>query len=244
MALTLADYQNIILNTSWEGQSPPTGLVATDIFNRAARFLCFQHAWSWLNVVPTTLNLTISQAYIALPTDFQHLISVRAASDSVFGIEPATIDEILEWRGLTGATSLTYKYALVWPTQTSATTARGVQRMEIWPTPSASVTAAFNLQYRQGWVDLAAGSTTYIPNIPVRYEGILWQLCQHFATEYLSMGRSPGVARSLAPSLLLELQQLKVSDGLSQPSYGVMRGNGIVKRRSGSDWPVLGTVTG
>ncbi len=180
MALTLAEY---IAHIEHElGGSPAHELSATQIVNEAGRHLFSMNEWTFRTRPPTTLGLTASQAYIALPSDFDELVAYSPASgkSEVFTLTKAA--DLAHHRTHPVGKAGDYWMALVQPTQVATTSGSPVQRLELWPTPAATVSSVMNIWYRALWTEL--DSEDDVPNIPLWVEPVFVRTVRAFAIGY------------------------------------------------------------
>lgn len=118
-------------------------------------------------------------AYIALPADFEAIISLRSAS-SIRQLMPATMDEIAIMREMSGGAGLLYYYAVSWTAQASTTTAPQA-RLELYPAPTAAASGVFTLSYDKAPIVMSSGASTALPDMPVFAQEALRQTVRAFA---------------------------------------------------------------
>lgn len=222
MALTLAGLRTVLTHALGGGDP---AVIVTDatttkdqIINEAGRFLCTMHQWKFLERPPATLDFTASTAYVPLPADFMELIAYTYASALTSAFQLTTFQSLASLRAANLNATAVYYGCIVQPTQAATTSAPPIARLELYPTPAASVTGALSVWYRAGWTEFAGGAaTTVIANIPTWAETLLVTLVRNFARGY---------EEDRLEELLAEVvngpffQMAKDRDGLIQPDYG------------------------
>jgi hypothetical protein len=150
-----------------------------EIVNDALDELANAHDWTWRKTIALR-SFVSSQSYVALPTDFDHLLSLQStAAGRCF--EPTTLDEIIALRGSTATLGGSlYKYHVSWTPQATVAAAP-IARVELYPTPSASTADAFRIAYRRIVSKLSGG--TDLPDIPSNLCSMLRTLCKARALE-------------------------------------------------------------
>lgn len=123
--------------------------------NEAGEYLVSMHGWAFLHRPPTTLGLTNAQSFVLLPADFARIVSLDFTNGLTQTVHATTMEDIQKRRTaqIVGASDL--YYALSWVISASGPTlGTPVQRLEIWPTPTATVAGALTLWYSVGWVEV------------------------------------------------------------------------------------------
>ncbi len=215
MGYTLTTLSNEITHVL--GRAPASPLTATILVNDALLWMCSSHQWSWL-AEDMSLNLVSSQNYVALPADFGRMLTVHRAA-TFARMVPVSFEKIFEYRatqisaveGMVG-----YYYAIRAEKQASAT-AYPLWRMELYPTPSASVSAGIIGLYQRVPAALASGSS--VPDIPEEYHVALKFLCRAMAVHSEEEYRSSDWDRY---DELIDI--LKKKDGDVQSDLGQMEG--------------------
>jgi hypothetical protein len=208
-AMTVEDYTARMLHAIGNAQ-PATGVTTISILNEALFFLFDYHDWSWRQRPPALLNIVSGQDYVALPTDFgwDGMLKVHAnVTVPQIGVLKCTLDDISRFRGQTAPATTPYYVALAWPTQTSLTVAPATPRLEIWPTPSLSISNAIRITYRAGAISVT--NTTDVPNIPTHFEGALSKLACGLIKRYELDGDDTDYVAALG-----RLEQLKLADAV------------------------------
>lgn len=235
MSLTLANLRAMITHAlGGSSASIITSAAATmnHMVNEAGRRVSMAHPWKHLERPPTTLDLTISTAYIALPAEFSHLVAYEAAPSLGRCLNLTTYQGLAEMRARLITTTGAYFGAIVQPTQSSASTAQSVPRLEIWPTPSASVTAAFTVWYRAKWTELSGD--TDVANVPLWFEPLLVQFVRAVAKGYEEEDIDDRIDRILGGGTFAQAIE---HDGQIQPDYGPLEGGAVGMVRSNGGVP-------
>lgn len=225
-ARTLAQYKGDVTH-ALGGGIPASDVDQERIINDAGRHLVSMHPWKWLECAPASLNFTQDTAYVAMPSDFRSLVSIESDEDLNADFNLTSIEEIVSLRQNDVNLTSEYYGALVRPVQTSVTTLMPVPRLELYPTPAASVTGALQIVYQRGWTLL--DTDTDVPNIPWFMEGLLVSLVRAFALGYEEPEGGTVNQRIMdvtgtrdQPSPLFSAAVTE--DGMTQPEYGEMRG--------------------
>lgn len=225
MALTLANLK-VHVTHALGGGDP--AVIVTDaattkrqIINEAGRILCAED-WNFLNRAPTTLNFAASTNYVALPSDLAAITGYALTTNAISSLKLTTLHEIVMMRSRLLSASLNYYAAISYPTQTSASAAPGAPRLELWPTPPASVTGAITLFYRAGWTELSGD--TDVPNIPTWAEGLLVSLVRAVAVGYEEDRLQEEIAKVTGGPLWVAC---RTRDGMIQPDFGVIAGGAV-----------------
>lgn len=248
MTLTLANLQSIGVHALGGGYPAvidtdgPTTL--TRYINEAGRFLFNMANWPWAERPSTDLDFTASQSYVTLPTDFGQLLAYAGQNNIARPLRMTTMQEILTLRKSFLVTTWTYFSCLTNPTQAGNTSAPTVPRMELYPTPAASVTAAMTIQYRARWVDIAAANTTYAANVPADVEVLLAELVRAYVKGVEEDALQDFLARVVAGPVA---QRLLAYYGDQQPDVGPPENGALMSSRVGYPSPQQfqpATVTG
>jgi len=171
--VTLADLTAAV--TSALGGSPIAPGSALGIVRRAMDYLSNFAPWTW-RTTTTPLNFTADTSYIELPADYGRLIGL-APSAYKLPLIPSTLAEVLRIRGNSAAAAGLHYAITAGPQATAATVVR--RRLELAPTPAASLTAALTLAYFKLIPQLA--SSTDVPAIPAGLHGALIQCVRWMA---------------------------------------------------------------
>lgn len=236
MALTLQQLEDQV-ELVW-GSEHDGRLSMADVVNEAGRYLFDMHSWSWRKRPVASLDFVANQPYMTLPEDFGfgEVISLTMADAVLYGIQPATLPEIEEWRQSSLSTSgYLYYWALSYPGQITSTDAPSFPRIELFPTPSASESDAAKLSYRAGWRTLTAGQD--VASIPAPMDALLINIVRAYAADRAMTLTRP---RESFPTLdAIEqsalLNSLKRGDGARQSNLGQSRG-GVLQRPVGTDY--------
>jgi len=204
------------------GATPTTNITPGEIVNNAIKFLAGLNSWSWRRRL-ITLNATADQNYIALPANFNQLISLVGFLG--LRVVPASIEEIQTYRyqSTTNSAGVLY-YAISTASQTNAS-ALPTRRLEIWPTPSATTTTGFlALEYDAEIPALVNG--TDVPDIPDQFSPLIRQVCRAMAVsdEEQQQGTDWELFKDMVPTYTDR-------DSVVQPNLGQPRG-GLYDRRT------------
>lgn len=212
MAETLTSLQNAALHAI--GRTPATTTTTTQIANDGASYFYNAHNWRWRDKA-LSLDAVSAQNYIALPTDFEQLISIRSGTNATKAVIQASLDEIITLRQLSSGVGGYYYVCPSWTPQTGVTAAP-IGRLEIYPTPAASEVGTFSGRYRRKIPDLSSG--TDAPDIPTWAHPALKQMVRAWAVfvEDQQQGSDWDLAQAM-------LEQCKRIDGTSQPMLGLPR---------------------
>lgn len=175
MAETLTSLQNAVLHSL--ARTPASTTSTTAIVNDAKEYFCNSHDWRWKDKA-LSLDTVSAQNYIALPSDFEQLISIRSGTSNMLTVMPASLDEIMTLRQLNSGVGGYYYYCVSWTAQASVTSAP-LGRLELYPTPSASTVGVFAGKYRRKIPDLSSG--TDAPDIPTYCHSALKQMVRAWA---------------------------------------------------------------
>lgn len=229
MARTVAKYLDMMRHAIGNDE-PASGVTLLDVLNDALVDLFAFHPWSWSTGITVSLNYTIDQSYINLPTDFSQLVSIETAN-ALHTITATTLPHLQALRHDDQAVGNTYFVALSHPGQTTVTGARPQARLEIWPTPTATETGALSLVYRSKAVELSAN--TDVPNIPRAFEEALTMLARG-KIKGLEMGDYAELEGGRAK--LAELSEL---DGLELENLGQPQNTAAAMESCGSPVDVV-----
>lgn len=224
MPLTLLDLKNHIKH-ALGGGDPATVITSADAtkaqyVNEAGQIMIAARMWKFLERPTTTLNFSSGVNYVALPSDLRDVIKVQPKPGTLGEARLVTFEQIDTLRRESYPSNYTTYLAISHPTQSSASSAPGAPRLEIYPTPAANITDALTVRYRAGWVTLA--NNTDVPNIPTWSEMLLVQLVRAVAEGYEKSDRasvSARVAEVLAGPIFDMAQQ---RDSEIQSEYGTL----------------------
>lgn len=173
----------------------------------------------------TDIAGTISFPYVAMPSDFSQLLHAQATNTQSYGFQLTTPEHLTNLRN-TGISVASYHYygALVQPTDMS------VARLEIYPTPTATLRNILTIVYKTKWDTLGTTSNT-----PSYADAALVEYVRAFAIGYAENDFS-GATAKLAGVMQGTIYQAAVTtDGQQQAHYGPVRNGAIsmVRRQSG-----------
>ena len=199
---------------------PSTGFTLLDILNESMQHLFTANAWSWRQRDPILMDLVANQSFVLLPPDFGtggQLDSIEGLWSPLNFVFLTGLNEIARYRGLPLQNFLTYYMALGFPTQANQGVAPAQPVLEIWPTPTSSVTGAFRVVYRSGYVILTDPSQ--VPNIPPEFSTALTLVARAKTLQYETGSDNPtAIAEWQAASA--EIERMKEMDGMSQSDAG------------------------
>ena len=193
-----------------------TGNSASNCANLALDYLINAHPWSW-RLESTTLNLVSGQNYVALPTDFSEIVYLRGGTSTSTAVIPTTLDRIFQMRQQAVSSSSTFIHYAVTQTDQANGTSLATYQIDIYPTPSASTTAAMQLGYMKQIAQFTGG--TQVANIPGHMQGTLWWLTRGYAE--ITENNQPGLNWQQA---MQDIEQRKKRDAQTQPVVGRLRG--------------------
>lgn len=198
------------------------------LVNAAGRHAVSMYPWSFMGRASATLNIVGLQNYVALPVDFGNLDAINATNSLYRRIRMTSVSEILGLRtSLVSVGAWTYIGAISWADSTQP-------RLEIWPTPDVSQTAALTIFYKARWVDLVGDKDAVL--IPTFMEPLLIQLVRAFARGYEmedqgSMGERLQEIEN-GPIMAAAIR----FDGSAQYNLGPMRGSAVPYEIQESTW--------
>lgn len=208
------------------GGVPDSRISSGLIVNRAINHLVNAHAWDWRQTI-ASLDYTATQGYIDLPTDFGELIQLQASGgrlSTVRSVSPATFMSLLN-RASSSESELALSYFLAIAPQTTPT-AVPRWRLNIHPTPAASVTGALALLYRKMVPVFAITGTAddaKVPAIPAGQHDTLYALVRAFA---VSMEEDPSTQEWSIANAALQ-RDINADSRADDASIGYMRNTGV-----------------
>lgn len=218
MALTVLDCLEHIrhrLGTTDDGSGLSHDLSGLDVVNFAGIWLMGAHRWKWAQRQSVALDTVSGQNYITLPADVETIFKVSVPS-LTSAIRPASLSQLADLERNTAASSLVTYYAVEW----NHTGSVPVAQLRIWPTPTSSVTGAFTAHYRAKWATRTDDNQSVF--LPEFMHPLYIETCREYA-----MGWEEADQVNLGVRLA-ELQAgplwraARSTDGLVQPSYGVL----------------------
>lgn len=168
----------------------------------------------------SAITATLHTAAIALPSDFAELIAINTTSGLLKGVELTSYADLLNKRAASFSTAPGWHYGTILNAYDTnqATSQEPVQRLEIWPEPSANETAALTIIYRSSWRDIDNDSDFL--RVPSWCEALYLQLLRAFARGYEEEDDGSLSARLMevagGPLFIAAVDR----DGDSQPHYG------------------------
>ena len=226
---TLAEYVDAVEHQL--GNSPSAGVTSLQLVNDALRELCSVHAWKWRNGGPYTLDLTADQSYVELPADFGELNSLTYPGTLLKSMTPTTFAQLQRMRA-TEVLSPQYQYYYAINTgridDDFPEEGLSIQVIELYPTPTESVTDALTITYLRDVPDLELDAD--VPQIPLWLDHCLMLLVR--AKAAVIEDDDPD-----SPSIQeynRVFKQMIARDSRSQTRYGIMRG-GLYPQADGLD---------
>lgn len=218
MSLTLLQLKAIAKHAI--GGEPAVVITSVDltkqhIVNQAGVLLVSLHEWNWLRRPATLLSFTNGQDYVALPVDLAEVIEVTYNDNggSITLTSPAAVDLA---RANDVGTGNQYLAAVNFPTQANVTSAPGVPRLELHPTPTASTADIIRLRYRADWVEL--DTDTDVANVPRWIEPLLEDCVRAVARGRENGQLSAEIASQITSSPFFAAAVKR--DGQAQVEYG------------------------
>ncbi|HYE20093.1 MAG TPA: hypothetical protein VEA69_16715 [Tepidisphaeraceae bacterium] len=186
-------------------------------------------AWSWRHKT-TTLGFTSGQNYVALPTDFCQLVTLRGGTSTNSVMLPRTVSQVLDLRAnsVTGTVGDAVFYAVDTTGQATGTNA-STFKLQVYPTPDATTSDALQIQYLREITVPSAGSN--VADIPNHLSAVLLTLVRGWAemTEKNELGANWEVGHRM-------LAEAQARDGMLQPQFGPIRGLTDVMRPDDGRW--------
>lgn len=211
MSLTVLEAQSHVEHALG---GPLVGISNRRVLDDAGRFLLSLREWTFQKRPSTTLDFTASQSYITLPSDFGSIISIEFTQGLAQCVQQTTIGTIALYRSINAAIPGYVLY--VAPVFEENSNAIPEPRLEIYPMPVSSTTAALTMFYRPRWVDIQPTDSTYI-SLPDWIEPLYIQLIRAFALGYQNDDMAERTATVLAGPIF---QAALRTDMEMQTSYG------------------------
>lgn len=149
------------------GGQPASQLSILDLVNEAGEYLCYSHAWKWLEGLEATVNLVANQNYVTLPADFGTIVSMRPTNSLTRSLTLVTLDYLLELRTSTVNTTTFQWYGAILHPVPAGSTEPGPPVLALYPTPTTNEVGTFTIIYRGNWArrtaDTGVGGTVRIP---------------------------------------------------------------------------------
>lgn len=190
------------------------------VLDEAGRRLFKRRKWNWAVGASTTLTLTISVSYIALPTDFGATKSLTFTNGWVGAIEETDFDTLAKLRSFQLPS---YFPLYVVPTHVADANLVPQPRYEIHPTPATTTTGALTLYYHKKWTDLPNSDQSYIP-VPDWFEELYLQAVRAVAQGYQTNDMDAQLARLFASS---DFMDTAVQDEGVQWKFGPTSGGAM-----------------
>jgi len=172
------------------------------VLNEAGAWLTNIRAWNWLAGGMEAIATTADQSWVPLPEDFGSIIGVDSGEGYEGSVTLTTLPDLLRLRanGLEAAgyyywAAVSYDHAditgtstepeaEVTPTTPAAALAKKypTARLELYPTPTASVTGGILIHYERGWRKVSEDTDTIF--LPSWLEGVYHRAVRIFARGY------------------------------------------------------------
>lgn len=213
------------------GGAPLNLYSAAFVANYAGRWMVNAHTWEWTRNRSTSLSLTAGQPYVVLPA-LKSVRSVVPADNTIQGFEWTSIEGLVQLRN-TGISPAIGHFGAV-RHDVDAATGDVTQRLELWPTPSATVAGYFTLVYDADWSELQDDNER-IP-IPAYMEGV-FLACVIEVGRAFEMASGSDAPAGLRLEALYALRQSDLwrdaakRDGLLQRNMGTLE-NGAAESAS------------
>lgn len=220
MALTLTKLRNRIKLAL--GGVVSSNIDQDDIINEAGRQLVIMHDWKWLERPPASLNFTLNTAYVPLPADFGELIELQYNADALNLFTLGSFADVAKLRTSGYIAPAQYVGVIVNPGQATTAGAPPVPRIELVPTPVASVTAALTVWYRAAWTEMTFSDGSEVPNVPIWLHSLLSELVTAVAQGYNEKDAGSMSARLGEIQTGPLFENAKTHDGSIQPDYGYL----------------------
>lgn len=161
--------------------TPATGNSYTNVVNDAIQYLASMRPWPWRQD-SLSLNLTQDQNYVDLPADFAQL-QVLHRSGNFKAARAVSLDKLILYRagGLGSIPDAFLAYCVVGK-EPASVTALPTYKLELFPTPAASETAALVGIYLRQIPTVSSG--TDVPAVPGQWQSPLLSLVRAFAQSY------------------------------------------------------------
>lgn len=237
MALTVADYK-ARMRQAIGNADPSTGFELIDILNEALQYVFGYSSWKFRARAPVLLNFVANQEYANLPADFGtggELETVDSLWSPLCFMRKASLSDISQLRGQPTQNFLTFYAAVSFPTQSSNTVPPGAARLELWPTPQASITGAFRITYKSGYTLLTLD--TQVPNIPVELTSAL-TLTARAKTKFYEFGADNPETLAEFAAANAELDRYMDVDGRTDSDDGELTGGAAAQylNQRGPGW--------
>lgn len=216
---TFAEYKAAVVHAL--GAAPATGETTSELVNDALQHLINLRPWSWRRGGPVTLSMVADQSYIELPSDFGEEESVTYPGTIATQMIRTSMSELQRMRSFTTQpTGFTYYYAVNNGSYDEDFPEEGlsVAILELYPTPTSSLTDVVSLTYRRDVPRLEDDAD--VPMIPPWMDFAFNLLCRSFAMT-LEDDNPANSAQQMFDRLIPELMK---RDAQSQHRFGVMRG--------------------
>lgn len=222
-------------------------LEALSILNQAGRHLIGMRNWRWLRGASALLGTTSGEEFVDLPADCKRVDAIEQTNSLVGAFSFVPLQEFLNYKTSTiTVTPISYWGTIVWARDTyttAGTEAPGApsMRIELYPTPTSTITNAFTLYYSRGWTELTEDGQQV--TIPPFLESLYIALCRAFALGYEEESAAGVDLRISALAQGAMYQSAWKEDLAAQPTMGKLRGGIAGKNAALYRWSGA-TITG
>jgi hypothetical protein len=209
----------------------PEGRTKIELANDAGHLLMSMRPWRWADGAETLLNLTASQGFVWLPTDFRDLKAAQLAGETATWLYPTTHVELLEMRARDLVTADTPAFYVV----VHASNAGVYQpRLEIHPTPTTTAANAVRFWYTKGWAPFPDPADATAALMPTWMEMLYMAVLGAVARAWEDDLESPSIASAYLDPIIRGWPYLTAikRDGEMQPNVGGMVGGFASDARS------------
>lgn len=206
------------------GKTPDPRHDLWDTLNDAGRHLFLEAPFLWRGEPSRSIPAVAGQNYVLLPDDFHSIMHVTCTPTSLWPVQEVSLDFIMDMRrGATPLASVMGGMCISVQSYSTQATAdsQPVERMELYPTPTADGNPTFLLSYKRTWRELAAADSSAVPNIPTEAENALVCLSRAMAC---ARENEPDMAAGEFALYQQALTILLKSDAARQVQFGRIRG--------------------
>jgi hypothetical protein len=142
------DFIEQVLHNDPDPSTDPLSMV-----NDAGVLMCSAYSWNWLKRATKFLDVVQDQPYVDLGPDVQEVTSVVPVNASFVRVEPASMHELVVMRASSTPPGDLTLYTPSYEGLTAQQNTGGpiLQRLEVWPTPTQTLSQALHLLYRAKW---------------------------------------------------------------------------------------------
>lgn len=222
--LTLARCEQVLLEVFGGYESVPADTSTLELVNATGHWFVDANSWSWSRRIGNVSTIA-SQNYVDLASvaNFRKLYSLVYSDGVSTWLNQCDLAYIIRLRTGIAGFSARPEYAAV-SFANEVTTGAITRRLELYPTPSTSLTDAITLFYAAGWTE--AASYTQLP-IPPQVEGLFLQALRTHALGW-RMHEAATTARRLAELVAgPQWAAAVLSDAATQTNFGQIKNSDI-----------------